>query len=37
MMNFAMVSATQWDGKFIANLPPECSGLRNSEMVGTRR
>ena len=36
MMNFAMVSATQWDGEFIANLSPECPALRKSEMVGIR-
>jgi hypothetical protein len=36
MMNFAMVSATQWDGEFVTNLSPECSGLRKSEMVGIR-
>jgi hypothetical protein len=36
MMNFAMVAATQWDGKFIADLRPERSGLRKSEMVGIR-
>ena len=36
MMNFAMVSATQRDGEFIADLPPECLALRKSEMVGIR-
>ena len=36
MMNFAMVSATQRDGEFIADLPPEGSAQRKSEMVGIR-
>ena len=34
VMNFPMVSATQRDGEFVANLPPECPALRKSEMVG---
>ena len=36
MMNFAMVSAAQWDGELIADLAAECPALRKSEMVGIR-
>ncbi len=33
-VNLAMVPSTQWDGEFIADLAPECRGLRKSEVVG---
>jgi hypothetical protein len=36
MMNFAVVSATQWDGELIADLAPECPALGKSEVVGIR-
>ena len=35
-VNFAMVSATQRNGELIADLAPECSGLRKSQMMGIR-
>jgi len=33
-VNLAMVPSTQWDGEFVADLAPECRGLRKSEVVG---
>jgi hypothetical protein len=35
-MHLAMVASTQWNGKLITDLAPECTALGKSEVMGIR-